>query len=138
MRFPRVGYLLLAIIAGAVLAMPAEQRYPESLDMRDQVVRNTQRLDSLEHQVDDLARGGSDQANHLAVVVSGLQSEMLSIRNDDNRQWTTIAWMLTFAAAQGAAVIFLMLAVWARKSSNKEDQHDQQQHRHHDNFNDEE
>lgn len=66
---------------GTIVAVAARQDSP-SFGLRDQIIRNTQRLDSLERSLDNLQNGGSNTANILAIKVGVLESKLDSTRNE--------------------------------------------------------
>lgn len=110
MSFRKIGYFVGAVIAATVLAMPAQNN--ETFPYRDQIVRNTQRLDNLERSLDSLQNGGSTTANILAIKVGVLESKLDATRNEVEELRRIVYGALTVAFVQFIGLALFGVKTW--------------------------
>jgi hypothetical protein len=81
-------------------------------NIRDQVITNTQRLNNIERELNNLQQGGSNAAQLLAVKVGVLENRLDASDHEVDSLRAIVYGSLTFGILQLVAVMSFFLRAW--------------------------
>lgn len=116
----RLGVIFIMLLSFIAMVLLAQN---ENFPYRDQIVRDSQRIATLEHALESLQSGGSTAANVLAIKVGILESRLESTQRELADLRRILYGSLTFAVLQGIGLAVFGIKAWfnwVNKQANRD------------------